>query len=93
MLCLVLADIMTAIASRNATENQDSGSGIIFSNKISADYYIIYTHWWKLRKSVGKERQLDTTIHDKSDGLVLHNSQCCDLTHSCHVVFGLLELK
>jgi hypothetical protein len=44
MLCLLLADIMTAVASRNATENQDSGSGIIFSNKISADYYIIYTH-------------------------------------------------
>jgi hypothetical protein len=44
MLCLLLADIMTAVASRNATENQDSGSGIIFSNKISADYYIIYNH-------------------------------------------------
>jgi hypothetical protein len=34
----MLADIMTTIASRNATENQDAGSGIIFSNKISADY-------------------------------------------------------
>jgi hypothetical protein len=43
MLCLVLADIMTAIACRIATENQGAGSGIIFSNKISADYYIIYT--------------------------------------------------